>query len=144
MPPSVNASLRPTNQTGRFVKTEASTLFDKRIITYRAINWRKLEEISKTLKEWIAIDKYNVIHLHRAFHFCEKRIFTKTKGSKFLLQKLDTSNFEKLSTDGISLLLGIDDRYFKSMSFDTIPILNNQPEHISAVFQIIKLRGIQT
>ena len=134
MPCSVNAYLKPRQRDGRLCKTEAAILFDKIMMSYKMRNFRDLDLISKGLKVWISQDKFNVIKLRRVYHFCEKRVFTKTKGSKCQLQELDTENFLKLNSDAIALMLDIDDRYFKNLEVTTAVIDNSKAEFIDVEF----------
>ena len=142
MPPSVNAYLRPRQRDGRLCKTEAAILFDRTMISYKIRNFRELALISKDLKIWIAQDKHNVIKLRRVYHFCEKRVFTKTKGSKCLLQELDTENFLKINSDALALMLDIDDRYFKDLEVQTVVIENSKAEYIDAEFLLSQITKV--
>ena len=101
LPPSIN-NLYATYK-GHRIKSVEGKVFDKKIQYYKLKHMLLLEEISLFLKDkCIKVDRYFVFH--------KSRVFCKNGDIK----KLDVTNYVKSLDDGLSLLLGIDDRYFKS------------------------------
>lgn len=99
--PSINKVYLPIR--GRFVKGNEGKIYDQQINAYKLRNFRKLQEANR-------IFEGHVLCVDRFFVFHKKRLFCKD-GS---IKKMDVENYLKTTSDGLSTLLDIDDRFFRA------------------------------
>lgn len=109
MPPTANRLYLPIN--GRFIPSPELKMFKKKMELYGLQNKAHLREIASHCL--CAISNGYGLHFDRKFIFPRSKIFSKKNEPK----KYDVTNRIKAIDDGISLLIGVDDKFiFESRS----------------------------
>ncbi len=128
--PSVNEIYKPIR--GRFVKGESGRIYDKKIQAYKLRNFRILQQAHDMFKGHVlCVDKY--------FVFYNKRLFCKD-GS---IKKIDVENFLKSSIDGLSELLNIDDKMFKSGVTEAVSCEREDQQQLIVRITVHKMRTFE-
>lgn len=128
LPPSSNQLY--SSRRGRLIKSIEGRGYEAAINLYAIRNFKILDKIKSELKpdDTLKIDRYFVFH--------KPRIISKNLEYK----KLDATNRIKCADDGLSKLLGIDDKQFISGITEKVVCDNEQDEQIIIHISIAKQR----
>lgn len=112
MPPTINKSLMVAR--GRMIHTKESRIFKKQI---EDIEFYNFHEITKTRKYFSDHRGERFIKIHVHYFFRADELYYKNGK----LKKMDCHNRSKAIYDGVSTLVGVDDRYFVPGSYQLSP-----------------------
>ena len=134
MPPSVNKAYRTFHIHGiaRRGKTKELQKFERHIVKWGLANTESLREV-KELTDKCSKDLF--LHVKVQFFFHHKAILCKDGSPK----RNDTENRMKPVLDGVAGILGIDDKWFWSGSFEKFVCPEYQDEHCNVEITHFKL-----
>ena len=113
LPPSANALY--SNLGRRRIKSKAYRDYLNEVRLWMLMNQRQLHDARRISMN---TTPFNFIHIDCRFYMLRTSIFTKDNKPK----RNDTSNRIKALHDALSVILGIDDSYFWSGSFDKLAV----------------------
>lgn len=120
---TVNRKKSFAGRRGR-AKSDAYTIFSGHCERYNLINCRIIDDCHDVLKEWL--NQGYLIEVKLLFYFRKKRIYDK----KGLIKSIDTPNFMKGLLDELAKTTLVDDRYFKSGSWKTGLVDDDETEFV--------------
>lgn len=128
LPPSSNKLYSSVR--GRLIKSIEGRKYASEINIYALKNFKIIDKIKKQIgpNDTLRIDRYFVFH--------KSRIISKQNEYK----KLDATNRIKSADDGLSSLLGIDDKQFISGITEKVTCENEKDEQIIIHISIVKQR----
>jgi Holliday junction resolvase RusA-like endonuclease len=109
MPPTQNKQLAMFR--GRMIKTREAREYSNKIESFRIRNAKALLGIRKQVQFWIN-DNKSGLGVDLEFLFDNSSLLCKSKGKQGQYKKIDADNRIKASLDGLSSILGVDDKFF--------------------------------
>lgn len=132
IPPSANELYAFSRQAGRMIKTREYRNYEKAVYSWLTTNPEQI----KGIREFLTDIGDSVIDISSHFHMPKKSIICLNGKPK----RNDTSNRIKALHDALSsIILGVDDRYFWSGTFNKVVADDKSNGHVQI---ILKLRTI--
>lgn len=114
VPHSVNRSFIVAR--GRIIKSKHARGFDEEVSKFIQVNNHFCSQARSLAQAWVT--QGYLLSVDTIFYFKRQRLFTVSKSAKFTVKALDLNNRIKPLMDAVSLICGVDDRYFFQHFFE--------------------------